>query len=197
MLSLNLNPVVDELSGDLSRTGAVIERATKRALRNTLRWLERQLIKDMADVANMPQKTIRQYRRVHINLEGMTGEAWVGLNPLPLHESGAVKWNRQAEGASVNGKTYAGSFYKAVYGDTRKVWIRTSRNQQEGHATYHRKRRYRAFSGEVGSSRFPVEMLGVPLEDVEDEMDGALEGQAVERFYRSLSQELRSAQSGY
>ncbi len=190
MITLNLDPAVTQALGDLDRLSGPVQLACKRALRKLLIWLRRQVLQHVARDSGVTQKTFQQYQRVQVQLQGMEGRLWLGLNPLPLHEAGRVSWRPASRGASVAGTTYEGAFYRAIYGTTRKVWIRSARNRPLGHATYHKPRRYRAFSGGVDHGRFPVELLGMELDDAEDELDSRLHRQAQQRFATLLTQEL-------
>ena len=190
MITLNLDPAFAQALGDLNRLSGPVQLACKRALRKLLIWLRRQVLQQVARESGVKQKTLQQYQRVHVQLQGLEGRLWLGLNPLPLHEAGRISWRPASRGASVAGTTYEGAFYRAVYGTTRKVWIRSARNRQLGHATYHEPKRYRAFSGDVDQGRFPVELLGMALNDAEDALDSRLHRQAQQRFSTLLTQEL-------
>nr|VFK63073.1 MAG: hypothetical protein BECKTC1821F_GA0114240_108510 [Candidatus Kentron sp. TC] len=93
-------------------------------------------------------------------------------------------------GAKVAGRQYTRAFYRNVYGGGSKVRIRSSRNLQEGHPTYHGKRRYRPFSHAISHGRFPVELLGTEADELEDEIARRLERRAHIRFRELLAHEI-------
>jgi len=195
MITIDLDPAVSELTALFAHHERAVSRAVKRAHRKLVRWLHRQVLRQLSRETGATQKTLKAYRRVSLKLDGLQGELWFGLNPLPLHETGRVSWSPKRAGVRVRGRTYEGAFYRAVYGSQPKVWIRSARNP--GYATYHPKRRYRPFSGRVSSGRFPVELLGAPLDEVADgiarELDSRLARRAERRFRELLEQELNYA----
>jgi hypothetical protein len=194
MIDLDFDLITDDLTLGLDRTSRAVKTAIKRAVRKTLNALRTQILRQVSRDSGMTQKKLRQYQRVHISLRDNDGLLWVGLNPVPLHETGRVSWSRKRGGARVRGKTYAGSFYRPVYGSQPKVWIRSARNRQEGHPGYHpKRRRYSAAPGGLNRGRFPVELLGAPLEDSADKLDARIEQFARDRFRKHLAHELEYA----
>lgn len=163
--------------------------ALKRAVRKVSIWLQRQVLIILSDQTKVTQKNLKRYQRVQIKAGPFEGTVWVGLNPMPLHLSGRVAWNQKAAGARVRGSTYEGAFYRAVYGGERKVWVRTARNRTAGLTPYHQARRYRP-NVSVDGGRFPVTLVGVPLQDKAPLIGAELLNQARERFERVLGQEL-------
>jgi hypothetical protein len=190
MIDINLDPALHQVVGDLDQLSKPVQQASKRALRKLLRWLRGQVLRQVSRETGVKQKTLKQYQRVQVQLNGMEGRLWLGLNPLPLHEAGRVSWRPSSQGARVARETYEGAFYRAVYGNTPKVWIRAARNQQLGHPTYHKLRAASTFSGQVSGGRFPVQLLGMPLADAAQELDRRLSQKAEQRFKTILAQEL-------
>jgi len=193
MITLDFDMAVDEVLMGLSRDSRAVNTAIKRAVRKTVRGVQRAVLQVLSKESGVTQKNIKKYQRLKIKLNGTEGLIWVGLNPLPLHLSGRVAWSQKSAGARVNGQTFRGAFYRRVYGTERKVWIRSARNRQEGHATYHAARSYKSFSGEVSRGRFPVELLGVPLEDAESPIEQKINSWALPFFKKRLHEELNYA----
>lgn len=194
MIDLDFDLITDDLTLGLDRTSRAVKTAIKRAIRKTLNALRTLILRQVSRDSGMTQKKLKQYQRVHISLRDNDGLIWVGLNPVPLHETGRVSWSRKRAGARVGGKTYAGTFYRPVYGSQPKVWIRSARNRQEGHPGYHpKRRRYSAAPGALNRGRFPVELLGAPLDDSEDKLDARIEQFARDRFRKNLAHELEYA----
>ena len=96
-----------------------------------------------------------------------------------------TSWTPTAAGATVAGRLYAGSFYRAIYGPQRKVWVRTQRNRRLGHTTYHRSSTHASQGGHAALS-----LLGKPLDDVQAVLDARLSQQAQQRFQTLLEQEI-------
>ncbi len=196
MIDLDFDLVVDDLTLGLDRSSRAVRLALKRAVRKTLMAVRTYLLRMASKSSGVSQKKLKSYKRVSLKVDGSQGEVWLGFNPLPLHEAGRVSWSRRGIGVRVGGRTYAGAFYKAVYGSEKKAWIRSARNRQEGHATYHPQRKYKSF-GSGGSTpshgRFPVELLGISMEDAAEEADRRLEQFARDRFRKIFEHELEYA----
>lgn len=191
MITLELDNAFRELTTGLQLLPRDLARAQKRALRKTMMWLQRQGTAELARQTGIKQKDLKAYRRATIKVGDYEGVLWLGLNPMPLHLSGRVSWSPKSDGARVKGRTYAGAFYRAIYGSERKVWIRTKRNVAEGHVPYHDAARYRPLpTRQVSSGRFPVTLLGVPLEDAGPELSATLLRDAEERYRKLLAQEI-------
>ncbi|VFM96467.1 MAG: hypothetical protein BECKG1743D_GA0114223_102032 [Candidatus Kentron sp. G] len=190
MITLSLDPDIEELTIGLDRLSRQVRTAIKRAVRKLILWLRRQMLRQASQVSGVAQKEIIRHRRIYLDIKGMEGTVWLGTSPLPLHLAGRVSWNPSSIGATVAGRQYAGAFYRNVHGGGPKVWIRSSRNLREGHPTYHGKRRHRSFSHAVSHDRFPVEILGTEMNELEDEIARRLERRAHTRFRELLEQEL-------
>lgn len=191
MITLELDGAFREITAGLQLLPRDLDRATKRALRKTLTWLQRQAVAEMSRHSGVKQKDLKAYRRARVRLGDHEGEVWLGLNPMPLHLSGRVSWSQKSSGATVKGRTYAGAFFRAIYGSERKVWIRTKRNAGEGHMPYHELSRYRPLpTRQVSSGRFPVTLLGVSLEESGPELSQSLMQEAEERFRKLMTQEI-------
>lgn len=195
-MALDLDVTV-ETNAALREMAAIADdrapRAIKRAIRKTLSWLQREMLREISRASGLSPAVLKQYRRVAIKAGDVEGRVWAGLNPLPAHEAGTVSWSPNSAGASAGGNFYEGAFYRPVYGSTAKVWIRTRRNQSAGNPIYHGRKRYKTFSGEVSGGRFPVEVVGMQLEEYSADVTDRLEQAARTRFETILRQELNYA----
>ena len=188
MLMLELEAPFQAATAHLDVLSRPVQQASRRALRKLLLFLQRQVMTQMAQQTGLKAATLTQYQRIHMQLQGMEGQLWLGLNPLPLHEVGKVSWTPTAAGATVAGHLYTGSFYRAIHGPQRKVWVRTSRNRRLGHTTYHRSSIRTSQGGHAALS-----LLGKPLHDVQAVLDARLSQQAQQRFQTLLEQEINYA----
>lgn len=195
MINLDFDLIVDDLTLGLDRTSRAVQLALKRSVRKTLKVVRTYLLRMASMKSGVTQKALRSYRRVNVKVDGSQGEVWLGLDPMPLHEAGRVSWSPRSVGARVGGKTYAGAFYKRVYGSTRQVWIRSARNREEGHATYGSRGRYQAYNNGSNGGRLPVEMLAMSMEDAAEEGERRVEKYAVDRFRKIFTHELEYALS--
>ncbi len=192
-LTLDVDAAVSEVAKFQDFSNRRVQLAVKRAIRKTLRWVHREILRYVSQESGVAQKKFKQYRRVKLVTNKQDSYVWIGLNPLPLHEAGRVSWNPASSGARVAGKTYEGAFYRSVYSAQQKVWIRSSRNKKLGHATYHPKKRYHAYGSGPSRGRFPVELLGVDMEDLPDDVGRRIEKRAESRMVTLLEQELNYA----
>lgn len=189
MIELDLDKSIDEYTLGLDQSSKAVRLALKRALRKLLIWMQRQMLRELSKDSGVTQKNLKRYNRIHIKIGSMDGSIWLGLNPMPLHLAGRVSWSQRSKGARVKGQVFAGAFYKGVYGSERKVWIRSRRNIDEGHARYNLLKQYKPFGGS-SDGRFPVEVIGVPLESSKPEIVTMLNKQARNRFEELFQQEL-------
>jgi hypothetical protein len=194
MITLDLEPEISEITRGFALTEKTMQVALKRSVRKLMRWIRRQVLQYASRMSGIAQNKFSLYNRVHLKLSGTEGWMWVGFGALPLHEAGRVSWRPGSVGARVAGQQYAGAFYRRVYGDTPKVWIRNARNLREGHALYRSNRTMRGGTA-PGHGRFPVRLLGLEMEEIPREMQRRLERKAHLRFKTLLRHELEFALS--
>nr|VFK12779.1 MAG: hypothetical protein BECKLFY1418C_GA0070996_100183 [Candidatus Kentron sp. LFY] len=193
MISLDLDPDIQRIAAGLDPMATNVQLALKRAVRKLMLWYRRQVLQYASRLTGIAQKKFGLYNRVHLKMTGTEGYLWVGFSPMPLHEAGRVSWSRSSAGAKVKGRQYAGAFYQSVYGSQPKVWIRSSSNRTEGHPLYHPRRKHRSFSGEVDRGRFPVELLGMEMDEIPAEIARRLNRAAHARFQTLFRHELEFA----
>lgn len=193
MTTLDLTQAFEQgtaLYGGVSKKAV---RAMKRAVRKTIRWLTRAALRELSSRTGIRQKTFKAYKRVNFRIGDYQGSVWLGLNPLPLHEAGRVSWSQKRAGVTVRGKLYEGAFFRRVYGSTPKVWVRTARNVSAGLTPYHPPRRWKAQQDPALKGRFPLTLVGMPIDDQAPEIDAALLREAEARFRIIFEQELNYA----
>jgi len=186
-LTLETEEALREMAA-LTHTRAPL--AIKRAVRKTLQWLQREMLRELARASGISPAVLKKYRRVAIKAGEQQGTVWAGLNPLPAHEAGKVSWSPGSAGATAGGEFYEGAFYRSVYGTGAKVWVRTRRNASAGNPIYHGRGRYKPFSGQVSRGRFPVELVGMQMEQYSSEIADRIQEGARARFETILRQEL-------
>lgn len=195
MITLELDHTYRDVVSAVERLPKRMDLAQQRALKKLGTWLQRQALRAISAQTGMPQKTFKDFKRVRLRISGTEGELWLGLNPLPLHAFGRISWSQGSSGVRVRGKTYEGTFFRAVYGSTPKVWIRRSRNETAGHQPYLRARRKHPLlkdytKDQVSAGRFPVMVVAGGLEDSEQVLSERLPEMARERFLVLLQQEI-------
>lgn len=189
MITANLSDSYYQVLAEFKALPVKKDLALKRAVRKVSIWLQRQAFSAIGKASGISQKNLKKFQRVNISVGPYQGQLWLGLNPMPLHLAGRVSWSKSSSGARVRGKTHTGAFHRAVYGAERKVWVRTARNATAGLTPYHEARRYRPASG-INRGRFPVTLVGVPLQDNASLLSDELMRRLNERFAKVLAQEI-------
>lgn len=110
MITLSLDPDIQELTAGLNHLSWQIQTAIKRAVRKLILWIRRQMLRQASRMTGVPQKEIVRYRRIYLDIEGMEGTVWLGTSPLPLHIAGRVNWNSPALGRRSRGASTPGPF---------------------------------------------------------------------------------------
>lgn len=145
-----------------------VERAVNRALRKTGRWLRTQLARAVAQDARIP---VSRFRRMRVSLRFRNADwqasLWLGTNPLAAHKLGKVRWTRRMRGARVGRRQFPGAFAWGPNPDRPRVFKRRS------------------------SSRLPIKVVTVSIDEAAQENARRLERRAMQRFRTVLRQELR------
>ena len=123
---INLSEEIKALTEDLKGVRAKIDKAVARAMKKTHRWLKTHSSREIGKELGIKQGTLK--RRFEIDQYHKNGVSylslWVGLMPVAAHEMGR-KPRQNRRGVRAGGRQFDGAFYKAVYGEEKKVWIRT------------------------------------------------------------------------
>lgn len=143
------------------------ERAANRAVRKAARWLRTQLARAVAQDAGIPVTRFRQMRvSLRYDREDWSANLWLGLNPIPAHRTGKVKWTRRMRGARAGRRQFRGSFAWGPNPDKPVIFRRQ------------------------GQARTPIEKVTVPVDEAAEEHARRLERRALQRFQTVLRQEL-------
>lgn len=165
-------------AGTLARTQAAlgdmpkkVDVARRRALRKLKTWVERQVLKAVAEAIGTTQKAIKALSRVRTTA-GDDGwlDIWIGTNPIEVHHLGTVTWKRRMPGARVGRRSYPGSW----------SWGKGSRT---GTAVMQR----------TGSARLPIQVVTAEVHDIVSRRIEQLTADIAQRFETLMLQELRYA----
>lgn len=178
-LEVDLQVPYAQLRREFAGREKQVDKAIVRAIRKTVSWLRRQLIKQVASEAGIPQKAIRQRGKAKTFAKEQYGVVWLGLNPVGAHLIGKPRQTRR--GVRVGRKHFfEGAFLSRIYSDNEKVWRRKFR----GPGSTSRGR---------GDGRFPVEVMLIELETIGEQEAKALNNEARVRFLRTMKQEINFA----
>lgn len=188
---INFGNVAWQIQKQLKLLDDVVEIALSRAVKKTARWLAYHSARELKVALGLKnQKRIRDRIKVFANNNKGQTSIWFGLAPIEIESAGKPRQNKS--GVRVGGKQYDGAFYAPVYGDTPFVYIRASRNASEGHTTYRRSQQHKntsALSGDL-KGRFPVQRLGLDIEEPATYILDSFERRTNERFLVIFDQEL-------
>lgn len=168
--------LIAQFKGQERKVGKAIDRA----IRKTIRWMRKALIKLVAAEAKIPQKSIRLRVKDTVNQKDKYGSVWLGLNPVSAHYVGRPR--ETPRGVNVGRRhRFESAFFQRVFrGNEKKVYRRVFRgagSSQRG----------------KGDGRFPVELMTIPIDDIGEESAKKIQREAKVRFVRTLTQELNYA----
>ena len=187
---INLSNIAYQVKQQLKTLDKVVDVALSRAIIKTARWLAYHSAKELK-VALKLKGTKRIRDRIKIFTDKGSTSIWFGLAPIEIEAAGKPRQN--ADGVSVGGRQYDGAFYTTIYGDKPFVYIRASRNQREGHTVYRRHHQGynpNSIRDEELMGRFPVQRLGLDIEEPATYILESFERRTNERFLVLFDQEL-------
>ena len=181
-LNLDLSVETSSAVGVLDQLDERVAKAITRATRKAAKWLVTHSVREMAKELGIKQAPLKSRFRVDFD----------GNN---VHYLGNPSQN--LSGVKVGKKQYDGAFYKAVYGNEEKVYIRAKRNAVLNHSVVRERRKSyphwdHGFMTD-NAGRFPVQVIGLPIEEVGEEILGRYEQRLNKRYREILDQELRYA----
>ena len=212
--SVDLESANKDLAGHLLGLEVELEKAINRAIQKLGAWLRTHSVREISKELNIKQMVIkRRYRFSKIggkNGQPMQLKIWVGLLAIAAHEAGAVTHNRNSAGAKVRGRQFDSAFKARIYGSEEKMYIRAAANRRHGHTTVTeggrdwsgRRRpkhlkgegiRRAKFEAEQGSSRFPVQVIGIDISEIGLDVLQRYESRLNSRYRELLDQELNYA----
>ena len=195
-IQLNFAQDITRATAQIAATPAQLEKAVQRAIKKTMRWLQTRIAREVATALGVPQKAIKHRLSVTQTGKGTNGIHILWLGTAPLAAESAGKPRQTKAGVTVGKRKFPGAFYRDVYGDGPKVWIRASRANALGMdlPQWGRKQRARASTlapGEGG--RFPVRRVSIDVQHVANDIFGRYQKQAEQRFNTVIDQELNYA----
>jgi hypothetical protein len=192
-LNIDLGADTHAITNDLPNIDGKVTKAINRATRKAAQWLVTHSVREMAKELGIKQAPIKE--RFHVDFTGKEVKIWVGL--LEIGAQHIANPQQNAAGVKVGKEQYDGAFYKTIYGSEGRVYIRAKRNRAFKHSVVRQRRRLyphydHSFMTE-NSGRFPVQTIGVAIEEVGIEILGRYESRLNKRYREILAQELNYA----
>jgi hypothetical protein len=186
---------LENIINSFDATEKQIEAAGKSALHKTGSWLKTRIKKGAAQKLNITQKSIEN-RFWFKKMEPGSAELilTVGTEPvLPFSVGNPSIMGSSAKptGIKVRSHRFPGAFISQIYSKNKNVWIRL-------HSTHYSPELYPSGSGEskgIGSfpgseGRFPVVKVGIPIDDIVQEVVESLEDDLGKKYEEILTREL-------
>jgi len=194
---------ITRVTAQIQTTPEQLKKAGDRARRKTMRWLSTRMAREISQSLKVPQKGLKS--RWSTTTAGKGDEQvailWFGTVPLAAENAGRPRQSRR--GTTVAGRRFDGAFFRGVYDDTPRVWVRKSRAAALGLnlPAMSRKKgggnaRFLDLGGVNDSSnrgRFPVMRVGIELEETAAEVFRRYERRALARFAELIEQEINYA----
>lgn len=181
---------VSEFVDDIDILDDRVRSAVNSALVKTGRWLVTHSVRGIAKEVGIKQKPIKDRFRVERVSDGV--RIWVGLLEIDLNKAGVTTQN--AAGVKGSGGQYDRAFKRVIYGSDERVYIRASANRTEGHSVVREKRSRKPVTAgsfiEKNRGRFPVQAIGIDIEEVGQSVLVNYEAQINRRFKEIFDQEL-------
>ena len=204
---LSLNIDVGQISNDLTEhllgLNLPIEKAINRAMNKIARWLRTHSVREIGRELKIKQSVIRSRYRFNKSGKGSAQRIsiWVGLLAIAAHHAGTAAQN--SAGTKVKGRQFDSAFKAKIYNSEERVFIRTAANKRHGHATLGNREQkasrglrdahnQRSLPAQL-RGRFPVEVVGIDIEEVGQEVLERYESRINKRYGQILEQELHYA----
>ena len=109
-IRIDTQGTLERLRRELEAMPDGIARAQRRALRKLSKWMQSQILKEVAAATGATQKTLKALVRYKTTLREDSLMIWIGTNPLKAHWLGKVKWTRRMAGARAGRRGYPGTW---------------------------------------------------------------------------------------
>ncbi|MCL9783660.1 hypothetical protein M9194_19735 [Vibrio sp. S4M6] len=189
---IDLGSIAYQAKKKLQVLDDAVDVALARAIKKTTRWLAYHSAKELKTALRLKNtKRLKDRIKIFTNRNAGQTSIWFGLAPIEIEAAGSPRQN--SLGTRVAGRQYDGAFYTSIYGNTPFVYIRAARNAQEGHTTYRRNSKGNnpnSIRDEELKGRFPVQRLGLDIEEPATYILESFERRTNSRFQTLFDQEL-------
>lgn len=204
-MHVDIGDITENLTAHFAGLDVPIETAIKRALTKLGRWLRTHSVKEISKTLRIKQSAIKNRYRFHRSGQGSDEvlNIWVGLLAISAHNTGTALQNKQ--GTKVSGRQFDSAFKARIFDNEERVFIRSAANRRQGHLTLgdptqkmrrqqraNRQKREGSYRGipQALQGRFPVEVVGVEIEEVSRDVLERYEKRLNKRYGELLTQEL-------
>ncbi|HAS3046039.1 TPA: hypothetical protein I6Y62_004319 [Vibrio parahaemolyticus] len=193
-VELNFAQAIRTATAIIEATPEQLNKATTRAIKKTLRWAGSVVARELGQSLGVAQKGLKP--RIVVTTVGSGADQvhilWVGVLPLAAEKAGKPRQTRR--GVSVRGRRFDSAFVADIYNGEPNVWVRAAKNREHNHTTLSRRRKAATSSPDPKlRGRFPVQRVGIAVEDPAIEIFNRLQRRVEERFKTVLNQELNYA----
>ena len=103
---------LDALEDALTASPSDVRRAERRALRRTITWVRKQMLREGAQEFRVPQARLKKANRASISTADHGARSWLGIDPIRAGYLG--KPRQQKRGARVGKHTFPGAFVASM-----------------------------------------------------------------------------------
>ncbi|EJG1615098.1 hypothetical protein CFE14_RS15805 [Vibrio parahaemolyticus] len=193
-VELNFAQAIRTATAIIEATPKQLQKATDRAIKKTMRWAGRIVARELGQTLGVAQKALKS--RVSVSTVGKGADQvhilWLGVAALAADKAGKARQTKR--GVTVRGRRFDSAFVADIYNGEPNVWIRTAKNRERNHTTLSRRRKAATSSPDPKlRGRFPVQRVGIEVEDPAVEIFNRLQRRVEDRFKTVLDQELNYA----
>jgi hypothetical protein len=207
-LHIDAGQITHDLTSHLQGLDLPIEKAINRAMNKVARWLRTHSVREIGKELKIKQSIIRNRYRFSKSGKGGSQQIniWVGLLAVAAHQAGPAAQN--SAGTKVKGRQFDSAFKAKIYNSDERVFIRSAANMRQGHVTLgdptQKQKRQQRNAGHKRKGlsrdlpaklrgRFPVEVVGIDIEDIGQDILERYEGRINRQYGKILEQELNFA----
>lgn len=186
-LDLDFAQEITKATALIQSTPEQLNKAAARAAKKTIQWLQTRISREIAQALGVPQRLIKKRLTASAAGKGVNQVhiLWLGVAPISAELLGRPKQTRA--GVTVGRRRFQGAFYRDVWGDGERVWIRKRRAEALGMDLSNKGA---GSAGASDSGRFPVVRVSVAVDVAAGEIFRRYQRRASERFGVLLEQEL-------
>lgn len=190
LVSINIdNSGLERVMQDLAASKGQIDRALRSTTGKVQRWINTQLVREMAAQLKIAQKAIRPRFKKHLSRSGQEiyASIWVGVNPFEAQRVGTPK--QLKKGVRVKSWLFDKAFIASIYVSDQKVWRRQKAPESWSTAGGSRQKDWQR----KNAGRFPVAVMMVPIAEQMEEILPRYEAPAARKFEEIFEHELKFA----
>ncbi|MEM5529553.1 hypothetical protein WN093_12070 [Gammaproteobacteria bacterium AS21] len=197
-LFIDLDDITKELTEHIQGLDSKVNKAVKRALKKVGTWLRTHSMREIGKELQINLSALRKRYRLSTTNKNHNNELklWVGLLSIAAHDAGKALKNKA--GTKVRGHQFDSAFKAKIYNNEERVFIRSAANKKQQHTTVgskgkKKRSRHKQDLPASISSRFPVEVVGIDVQEIGLDVLERYEKRINKRYGELLTQELHFA----